>query len=167
MKMKTYLWLIVFVASSCVNQNKPNQTTSKPVSCKIYRLGFIDERYCKNCVSAMFFKAISTGTLSKSNNLAVDFSVGSRVEGLYKCFRDATTKTIGKTVIDNRFMVVFQFADSSRHSYSWMSEGNWLLDDSISVIPKRDVLQVIREQEQTGDLTDYRYVSRGPQPISE
>jgi hypothetical protein len=167
MKMKIYIWLIIFVVSGCVNQSRPNQGASKLVSYKIYRLGFIDEDYCKNCVSATFFKAISTATLSKPNNLTVNCKVGSQAERLYKRFRNATTKTIGKTTIDNRFMVVFQFADSSRHRYSWMSDGRWLLDDSIRVTPKDDVVQIIREQEQTGDLTDYRYVSRGPKAVVE
>jgi hypothetical protein len=167
MTIKGYIGIIVLVASSCVTQHKPDPVAEKPASFKIYRLAFIDKHYCKNCVSATFFKAISIGTLSKSDNLAVDCSVGTRAERLYKYFQDARTKNIGRTTIDNRFIVVFQFADSSRHSYSWMFDGEWLLDDSISVIPEQDVLGVIREQERTGDLTDYRYVSRGPKAMIE
>jgi hypothetical protein len=140
------------------------QHTRNPTSYEIYRLNFIDQEFCENCASSSFIKAISKSSICKSNNLISNVGLQIRVDSLYYYFSDSGKRIIEKTTIDNKLLVSFSFSNGDHNIYSYITDGEWLLNDSIVVKPKRDVLEIIRKFEEIEDLTDYRYVSKGPVP---
>ncbi len=132
----------------------------------MYRCNFIDKNYCKQCVGASFIVGTSVNGIMQSENLVAKSTINKEVKSLYKCFGQSKGRSIAKTLIDNKFLILFDFPDGKKMIYSHYHKEKWLLNDSIIIVPNENVFKVIRKLEALDDLTDYRHVSRSPIPVS-
>ncbi len=158
--------IAILILLSCEGKKGSNQPSSHVISYEIYRFNFIDKMYCQNCTDASFFKSISMKTIINLDNLIATSDVEKKVDILFKCIQDLETRNIGKTEIDNNFVIIFNFSNGKKSTYSYINRGEWLFNDSVIVKPIQNVFEFIRDFEKLGDMTDYRYVSKGPIPIN-
>jgi len=67
-----------------------------------------------------------------------------------------------KNIVNHNFIIVFKNVTGKKTIYSKLSNGEWLVNDSIIIKPKKDILEIIRMYVNQKDLTDYERVTRGP-----
>ena len=67
-----------------------------------------------------------------------------------------------KNNVNHNFIIVFKYVTGKKTIYSKLSNGEWLVNDSVIIKPKKDILEIIRMYVNQKDLTDYERVTRGP-----
>jgi len=148
---------------SCERSNSINNEGNElPKSLEVYRYNFIDKKYCENCIESDFFVAIPAELLEKPDNLILQTTDEKEIKSLLSTLKMIESSHKARNPIDNKFILVFKYASGEKLIYSQMSNGEWLINDSTIVKPKKDILEMIRKYGDLKDMTDYEKVSKGP-----
>lgn len=152
--MKYYVPFLLGALICCKTKNEVNGIDLYPVSYEVYRLNFIDEESCKDCISSSFLTRIDLGTIMKEKYLVYTCTNQKEVSALNDCFTSGERKDCKQIDIDNTFVVSFHFRNKKKLIYSFMGRDKWATSNSM-VEPQKDVFQLIKSHSKIKDLTDY------------
>ena len=152
---------------SCEQSNsKKNDGKKLPNSLKVYRFNFRDEKYCKACIESEFIIAIPIGSIRKQENLILELNNEKKIQYLYSTLKTIEYSKKSNYDVDHNFIIVFKNVTGNEMIYSKLSHGEWLVNDSVIIKPKKDILEIIRMLVTLKDMTDYERVSKGPIALS-
>lgn len=135
---------------------------SSPLSYSIFRFNFIDDIYCPNCAPALFESPIPLNSVTDSVNIIGMSKNTEQVVSVYSLLDSAKKRVISKHNVNNRFVLSFSFENQKIQNYSYRGRGEWLLNDTLLMKPQEDIIEILRRNQNLGDLTDYRYAAEPP-----
>ena len=131
-------------------------------SVEVYRYNYRDEKYCGDCIESNFMTDIPADLLQKPNNLILASKKSQEMRTLNSSLNAIEFSKKTKNNVNHNFIIVFKCVTGKKTIYSKLSNGEWLVNDSVIIKPKKDILEVIRMYVKQKDLTDYERVTRGP-----
>jgi hypothetical protein len=131
-------------------------------SVEIYRYNYRDEKYCENCIESNFLTAIPAYLVQKPDNLILASKNKHEMKTLNSSLHTIEYSKKTKNNFNHNFIIAFKYVTGKKTIYSKLSNGEWLVNDSVIIKPKKDILEIIRMYVNQKDLTDYERVTRGP-----
>jgi hypothetical protein len=156
--------LLVFLLFNCKSKNSKDFGRSKPIYYKVYRLNYIDEDSCKNCISSSFFNRIGLKTIINDKFLIFESSNEDEVDFLKNSFEKSKLKDLKRVDYDNTFVVCFYYENKKQQIFTYLYNGKWAIDTRV-IEPKKNIFKIIKFHSGLNDLTDYENVSKGATPM--